>query len=520
MHTPVAGRETAVRCETCHYMGSRTAGTPLDHLKLPLWTFSYVLGEAVQTFPQMISAAQIQRRLGCSKQASLNLKRRLQLFLTDLVPAVRELVKRDLEEAFSDLKLPENQDVSKFVANKPVVHSDTLALFSATQRSNGGRARWKHTGQTASIYLSDKVAEQRGKVQIGTLAHTVAIMNGPVLLTSVRDQTQKSLEPSFNFLPRLTPIMTDEGTPWLSRYFPNHRAVNHSARAKDKQRSKWARDRWSRNGVHNQVAEGNQRIVKMSFLAAYGYFDPKYSQLYLNEYSALKALKLHGLDSLLSLSNPTGVGNVDHRYSALPSGLPVGTGLSIFHRKVQENLYIPPQLHDRKGLDYSDSRRQIRGNLKLMLDEPDLFAAKQAHVDYLNSFQGLPPFRKQNEKKYAAQASALWNALSRHDAKLSADVARSVRVNHRMVLRMIRLWTKLGLVEAREIRGEKDRRKQFWVSRRVSLLPALLYTWDLDGFRNQTEAGVPVDRTKKTRRGKHGITGKERSKFIQEMYDG
>ncbi len=313
MRTPVAGRETAVRCATCHHMGSRTAGTPLDHLKLPLWTFSYVLGEAVQTFPQMISAAQIQRRLGCSKQASLNLKRRLQLFLTDLVPAVRELVKRDLEDAFSDLKLPENQDVSKFVANKPVVHSDTLALFSATQRSNGGRARWKHTGQTASIYLSDKVAEQRGKVQIGTLAHTVAIKNGPVLLTSVRDQTQKSLEPAFNFLPRNTAIMTDEGTPWLSRYFPNHRAVNHSARAKDKQRSKWARDRWSRNGVHNQVAEGNQRIVKMSFLAAYGYFDPKHSQLYLNEYSALKALKIHGLDSLLSLSNAADVRNVDHR---------------------------------------------------------------------------------------------------------------------------------------------------------------------------------------------------------------
>ncbi len=193
MRTPVAGRETAVRCETCHYMGSRTAGTPLDHLKLPLWTFAYILGEAVQTFPQMISAAQIKRRLGCSKQASLNLKRRLQLFLTDLLPAVRELVKHELEDAFSELKLPENQDISKIVANKPVVHSDTLALFSATQRSNGGRARWKHTGQTASIYLSDKVAEQRGKVQIGTLAHTVALKNGPVLLTSVRDQTQKSL---------------------------------------------------------------------------------------------------------------------------------------------------------------------------------------------------------------------------------------------------------------------------------------------------------------------------------------
>ena len=313
MHGVVGGRETAVRCELCSAQASRTAGTPLDHFKLPLWTFSYLLCEAVQAFPQMISAAQIRRRLGCSKQTSYVLKRRLQLFLTDLLPGVRALVQKDLENAFKTLQLPENQDVSKLVANQPVVHSDTLALFSATQRSNGGRARWKHTGQTASIYLSDKVAEQRGKLQIGTLSHTIAIKNGPVLLTSIRDQTQKSIEPCFQIIPRNTVIMTDEGTPWLSRYYPNHRAINHSARAKDKKRSTWARNRWSKNGIHNQVAEGNQRIIKHAFLSAYGYFTPKYSQLYLNEYSALKALRLHGIDTLLSLARSAPVGNVDPR---------------------------------------------------------------------------------------------------------------------------------------------------------------------------------------------------------------
>ena len=381
MHGNVGGRETAVRCESCYRQASRTARTPLDHYKLPLWTFSYLLCETVQAFPQMISAAQIQRRLGCSKQTSYNLKRRLQLFLTDLIPAVRELVTRDLENAFKDLKLPENQDISKLVANQPVVYSDTLALFSATQRSNGGRARWKHTGQTASIYLSDKVAEQRGKLQIGTLSHTIAIKKGPVLLTSIRDQTQRSIEPIFSFVPRNTVIMTDEGTPWLSRYYPNHRAINHSARAKDKKRSKWARNRWSKNGVHNQVAEGNQRIIKHAFLSAYGYFDPKHSQLYLNEYSALKALRIHGLNTLLSLTKRTDVGNVDHRYSGSPSGTPGRPHLSYLRRKLAENLYIPPALHERKGIDHSDSRRQIRGNLREMLADNDFFEAKQAHVD-------------------------------------------------------------------------------------------------------------------------------------------
>lgn len=170
---------------------------------------------------------------------------------------------KEAVNAFSGLKLPDNKDISDIVADKPVEHVDTLALFSATQRSNGGRARWKHTGQTASIYLSDKVAEQRGKLQVGTLAHTIAIRQGPVLLTSIRDQTQKSIQPAIDFLPRETAIMSDEGTPWLSRCFLNHRAINHSARAKNRKRSKWARNRWSKQGVHNQVAEGNQRMVKV-----------------------------------------------------------------------------------------------------------------------------------------------------------------------------------------------------------------------------------------------------------------
>ncbi len=309
----VAGRENAIRCTECHFQASRTAYTPLHHLKLPLWTFGYILSEALQTFPQMISAAQIRRRLGVSHSTSLLLKRRLQLFLSDLVPAIRDLLAKEAAEAFSGLKLPENKDISKLVANKPVIHTDTLALFSATQRSNGGRSRWRHTGQTASIYLSDKVAEQRGKLQIGTLAHTVATKDGPLLLTSIRDQTQRSIHPALKFLPRETAIMSDEGTPWLSRYYPNHRAINHSARAKDKKRSKWARNRWSKNGVHNQVAEGNQRMIKMSFLAAYGYFRPEYSQLYLNEYSALKSIRAVGFDTLLSLSKHPIVANVDDR---------------------------------------------------------------------------------------------------------------------------------------------------------------------------------------------------------------
>ena len=65
-----------------------------------------------------------------------------------------------------------------------------------------------------------------------------------------------------DFLPENAPMFTDEGYEFLKRYNMNHRAINHSARAKDKKRSVWARNRWSKDGVNNQVAESFQRVVK------------------------------------------------------------------------------------------------------------------------------------------------------------------------------------------------------------------------------------------------------------------
>ncbi|TGK00537.1 hypothetical protein EHO58_18985 [Leptospira selangorensis] len=63
-------------------------------------------------------------------------------------------------------------------------------------------------------------------------------------------------------------------------------------------RFRFARNRWSKNGVHNQVAEGNHRVLKTAF-AAYGYIKPKYSQMYLNEFSFIKNANVFGLDVLV-----------------------------------------------------------------------------------------------------------------------------------------------------------------------------------------------------------------------------
>lgn len=74
--------------------------------------------------------------------------------------------------------------------------------------------------------------------------------------------------------------------------------VNHSARSKDS-RYQWARNRWSKDGVHIQYAEGNHRVVKQAF-SEYGYVRPEYSQLYLNEFCFFKNLKAFGAEELVN----------------------------------------------------------------------------------------------------------------------------------------------------------------------------------------------------------------------------
>lgn len=58
---------------------------------------------------------------------------------------------------------------------------------------------------------------------------------------------------------------------------------------------RWARNRWSKNGVHNQVAEGNHRLLKSAF-ASYCYIRPENSTRYLNEFSFLGNTTVFGLD--------------------------------------------------------------------------------------------------------------------------------------------------------------------------------------------------------------------------------
>jgi len=123
-------------------------------------------------YPQVLSGAGIKRRLGVSNNTASLLKRRLQLFLSDLMPLIKRVMAEDIGAAFEkDLPDDPEEDMTPHVAGKPVVNMDTVALFSASQRANGGRKRHKHTGQTASIYLTDAVAKEKGKYQMYARTH-------------------------------------------------------------------------------------------------------------------------------------------------------------------------------------------------------------------------------------------------------------------------------------------------------------------------------------------------------------
>ncbi|EQA52430.1 ISXO2-like transposase domain protein [Leptospira kmetyi serovar Malaysia str. Bejo-Iso9] len=289
----ISTRPDVVRCPICNYQTSRLSYTPLHHFKLPKWMFGYVFYESLIQHPKVITTVEISKRLSISYKGATLLKRRFQLFASQQLPKYKEITFKALEVEFRDFSLPadEDIDITSKMKHRSYICADTAVLYSASERANKGRKRYRHGGATASIYLSEKL----GGRQVGTLVHTIAVKGGPVFFHSVPNQKANTLGPIIkDHLPMRTPLFTDQGYQWLWGIYKNHRSVNHSAKSKEG-RYRWARDRWSKNGVHSQVAEGNQRLLKTSF-GTYCYLRPENSTLYLNEFSFLKNARVLGLD--------------------------------------------------------------------------------------------------------------------------------------------------------------------------------------------------------------------------------
>ncbi|MBL8019096.1 MAG: transposase [Leptospirales bacterium] len=513
LNRDISTRETAIRCDACNFQGSRTSYTPLHHIKLPLWVFSYLLVEQIHRFPQVLNASEIQRKLGCAKNTATKLKRRLQIFHSELIPGIKEVLRHKLMSEGNSL-LPETGDLTEKISNRSVVHMDGLALFSASQRANGGRARWKHTGQTASVYLTDSVAEEKGKFQIGSLVHTIAVKKGPVFLSSLPSFKQKHVQPLLDFLPEHTPLFSDDGFPWLSRYNANHRSINHSARAKDRKRNVWARNRYSRDGVNNNTAEGVQRIVKHAFISGYSYISPEFSQMYLSEFSGLKGIRVYGLQNICeSLAS---LGYVRKNDSPSVSGDATRPDHRYLRNKIAKIRYNPPSFRERNSLDHASTRRLIKGKLKGLLDQNDFFEARQGHLDYFSFWEDAPLYRKALEKKYNAIAHAFWSKLDRWDQKHIRRIATEIKAPHRLLLRIARKWNRLGLAKLDERWNPTERRIYGYANRLVSDLPDLLYSYEMRDWMNLKPR--EARRILRPLASKYGLNRNRRAEHIQELH--
>ncbi|WP_225913652.1 hypothetical protein [Leptospira yasudae] len=490
-------------------------------MKLPLWVFSYLLIESIELFPLGLSASAICRKLSVSKNTGTLLKRRLQIFLSDLIPLIKDEMVKDLKKSWKGKKLPESGDLKAFIEGKPIVHTDTLALFSASQRANGFRKRFKHKGQTASIYLTDSVAEEKGKYQIGTLVHTLAIKGGPVILSSIPDQKQKSLQPLFDFLPEDVPLFADEGIPWMERYNKNFRSINHSARAKDGKRNVWARNRWSRDGVHNQVSEGNQRIIKYSFLASYSYIHPENSILYLNEYSALKGIRVYGLERLVGKKKIDLLRNVGKGYRVSKKSCRVDQKPISLLKNRQNLIYPLPTSFTRFHSDHSRSRKSFPKKFRFLFDANHLFPLKQAHIDYLDFMETGPNQRKQKEKFYNSIANSIWNQLSyENDYQLLKNDFSESRTQTPMT-RILQRWAKLGIAEIKRIGKNKYERKQYVIKKLIPELPDVLYTFDRSEYENRKNTPENIEIVFENPifggKNKYGINKKRRMELLGDL---
>ena len=368
MTVPVRTRAHSIRCPKCFDMQSRLSYSPLHCMKIEIWKFGWVFYESFKRYPQVLTSSEIQRRLSISSKAALNLKRRHQLFCAQQQDKIKKLFYQELEQRYTGFNFPPDRDTDlmeilkngisdnklkktarsnsdagsawpdeKDTDNKQAenhckqgiqstsinsteetrpVNIDTMALFSASQRANKGRKRHKHSGMTASIYMSDKL----GGKQVGSLYQTITWKEGPIIITSVPTNRIEHLKPVIDAcVPPRTPVFSDEGYKWLS--WVNHRTINHSAKSPDK-KYRWARNRWSKNGINSQVAEGSQSSYKCA-MKQYRYFRPAYSQLYADEFSFMRNVSYFGIDKIIGSSSEPAQESLNNRSRPEAAGVKI-----------------------------------------------------------------------------------------------------------------------------------------------------------------------------------------------------
>lgn len=477
----VSTRSYVAKCPKCRKHASRISHTPFSFLKLPLWTVGWVLDQSAAKYPQVLTGAEIQRRLNISEDSALRLKKRVQVFASQHKGAVESLFYTELKKRFQrtkDLLEPDKADINKRVTtpvgNRPIPQSDSVVLFSAKERSNKGRKRFRHHGQTASIYLADSL----GGRQVGVMVQCTTWKGGPALYESIPNQQIKTILPIIQRqIPKNTPFFTDCGMDWMKPYNRNHRTVNHNLQSKRGVGK--SRRRFQQNGVHTQAAEGKQGALKTAF-RAYRYIKPEHSQLYLNEYSFFGALKYYGVDkiaeqSLTSISPKASTTAATVGWGL--SGIDVGQKTQTIAKLCRPFSYQAPTLDDRKEL--SPRARTFRENREI-LERIGVSNVKLAEaISDFQKFYESPTIthQRRREKFYIHAAQKLWLHLSSEQYFDLSLLCREISLPKRLCHRIIARWSYLGIgdVVERTVMSRDSKERLFDVRRRTEDLPHILY---------------------------------------------
>jgi len=479
----IATRPYVIRCTECHLTASRLSHTPFVHLKLPLWMLGWTLEQSMLKYPQVLTGAEIRRQLNITEEAALRLKKRIQVFASQQKGAVESLFYGELKKRFIGKSLlePDTSDINKRVDTPvlglPIPQSDSVVLFSARERSNKGRKRFRHHGQTASIYAADSL----GGHQIGTMVQTTTWKGGPALYESIPNQQIRTLLPIIQRqIPKDVPLFTDMGMEWFKAHNRNHRTVNHNLQSK---RGKGkSRRRFQQNGIHTQAAEGRQGALKSAF-RSYRYIRPQYSQLYLNEYSFLGALKYFGVEEIAKAAqhkaqpaeNAGKAGKAQQTSWCGRPGINVAQKRRDFHEQMRQFLYKPLSLADR--METNPNHRAIKENKAILETLPD--SSLRSALSEYQEFWESPTIthRRRREKIYAYTAQKLWEGISANEYADLTQTCAEQGISKRLCHRIIARWAYLGIAEVVDrTRISRESKERIYDLRRLTAeLPHILY---------------------------------------------
>ncbi len=374
---------------------------------------------------------------------------------------------------FEGFRFPsdKNADLSEMVRDKKVPQADTVVLYSCGMLANKGRKRFKRTGQTSSIYMSESL----GGKQVGTLVSTVAVKQGPVFYDSIPNQKAETIFPVLGkYVPVHNPLFTDEGY----RGYPgmNHRMVNHSRKSSDK-RYKWARNRWSRNGVHCNVAEGKNGILKRSF-SSYVWINPRYSNLYLQEYAFNANLRYFGLEQLA----PEGDGGPEQPSYRLDDNWAmrkmftrmIHTGKPVLKQRLAPLVYEAKSLPELNREASRDKLSEIENLLSKIENQEVALKLRQAHVSLQEWYKSKPTQdQRKKQRYYEVLANKVWPLIPEYGFVEIHEVAAQAKISGKHVYRLLGIWTQLGLLETVDLnKPTKGKVKEYFDVRRTS--PVLL----------------------------------------------